>query len=192
MEELPVLEFSDIKKFHNWLDMHCQISKGVWLKISKKSSGIQSISYEEALDESLCYGWVDSQKKPLDDNFWLQRFTPRKKSGIWSARNRERVLKLLKEGRMQPPGLSAMEDAKKSGSWDRAYQSQSKIQVPAEFQQMLDKNPEAAKFFESLDSVNRYSVLFRIQKQKTQTNRLRKMEEFLQMLLEKRTIHPKR
>lgn len=191
MEELPILEFKDQKEFHDWLNKQCQLSRGIWLKISKKNSGIQSIKYDEALDESLCYGWVDSQKKPLNDNFWLQRFTPRKRSSIWSNKNRERMLELLKEGRMQPLGLAAMEEAKKSGSWDTAYESQSKMQVPPEFQEMLNNHPEAAKFFESLDAANRYAVLFRIRKQKTGKNQLRKMEELLKMLMEKRKIHPK-
>lgn len=192
MEDLPILEFTDKKKFHDWLKKNSKISRGIWLKISKKNSGIQSVSYEGALDEALCFGWVDSQKKPMNDNFWLQRFTPRKKSSIWSDKNRNRALELLEKGSMHTPGLAAIEEAKKSGNWDRAYKSQSKIQVPPEFQAMLDKNQEAANFFASLDSVNRYAVLFRIQKQKTGKNRLRKMEEFLKMLLEKNKIYPKR
>ena len=160
--ELPILPFANKKKWTDWLAKQHDKSPGVWLKIAKQDMWIPSVTYEEALDVALCYGWIDGQKKGLDNQYWLQKFTPRGLKSIWSKINTEKAERLIASGEMQPAGLRAIEAAKQDGRWEAAYEGQKRISVPEDFQAALDKNKKAKAFFATLNSVNRYAILFRI------------------------------
>lgn len=182
MADLPTILFKSPADFETWLAEHHQQPDGFWLKIAKKGSGEQSATYAEALDVALCYGWIDGQKQKFDDKFFLQKFTPRRKNSPWSKINREKVAKLIEQGRMQPAGLAEIERAKEDGRWDRAYASQSTITVPDDFQQALDQNPNAKAFFDSLSNSNRYPFLYRITTAKKPETRQNRIEKFIAML----------
>src|SRR6266511_2329489 len=141
--DLPVDPFESKKKWADWLAKQHDKSAGVWLKLAKKGSEIPSVTYDEALDVALCYGWIDGQKKGFDDKYWLQKFTPRGAKSIWSKINIGKVEKLIRSGGMKPAGLNAIEAAKQDGRWDAAYESQKNISVPDDFQAALDENPKA-------------------------------------------------
>jgi len=187
---LPILSFDEKGSWEEWLAEHHQTSKGLWLKIAKKGTGIATVTYAEALDSALCYGWIDGQKGSLDDTFWLQKMTPRGPRSIWSKVNRAKALALIAEGRMKPAGREAVEQAKRNGRWEQAYDAQSTASVPADLQQELDRNPEAAAFFATLNSVNRYAVLHRIQEAKKPETRARRIEKFVAMLERHEKLHP--
>ena len=187
--DLPLLAFTNKKKWADWLAKEHDKSLGVWLKLAKKDSGILSITYEEALDIALCYGWIDGQKKGFDEQYWLQKFTPRGPKSIWSRINTEKVERLIANGEMKPAGLKAIELAKQDGRWDAAYASQKNISIPEDFQIALDKNKKAKAFFETLNSVNRYAILFRIHNAKKLETRARKIHEFIAMLVRGEKIH---
>ncbi|HXF26808.1 MAG TPA: YdeI/OmpD-associated family protein [Bryobacteraceae bacterium] len=148
------------------------------------------MSYAEALEVALCYGWIDGQKKGESENAWLQKFTPRAKKSIWSKINREKALALIESGKMKTAGLNALEHAKKDGSWEAAYDSQSGAAVPADLQAALDKNARAKAFFVTLDSHNRYAVLFRIQTAKKAETRAKRIQKFVEMLEKHEKLHP--
>src|SRR5512147_2973352 len=179
--ELPTLPFESKKKWADWLAKQYSKSTGVWLKIAKKEAGISSITYEEALDVALCYGWIDGQKKGFDDQYWLQKFTPRGPKSIWSKINTEKAERLIASGEMQLAGLKAIEAAKQDGRWDAAYEGQKTISVPEDFQAALDKNKKAKSFFVTLNSANRYAILFRIHNAKKPETRARKIQQFVEM-----------
>jgi uncharacterized protein YdeI (YjbR/CyaY-like superfamily) len=187
---LPILPFSSQKDWEDWLDKHHQTSKGLWLKIAKKDAGIDTVTYAEALDGALCHGWIDGQKGALDDRFWLQKFTPRGPRSKWSKINREKAQALIQAGRMKPAGLAAVEQAQGDGRWEQAYDSQSKAAVPEDLQKELDRNPKAAAFFATLDSANRYAVLYRVQEAKKPETRARRIEKFIGMLNRGEKVHP--
>ncbi len=187
---LPVLAFDSQKKWEQWLGKNHQTSKGLWLKIAKKDRGIDTVTYAEALDSALCHGWIDGQKGSFDDAFWLQKFTPRGPKSRWSRINREKAEALIEAGRMKPAGLAAVEQAKSDGRWEQAYDSQSRAAVPEDLQKELDRNPQAAAFFATLDSANRYAVLYRIQEAKKPETRARRVEKFIGMLERGEKIHP--
>jgi uncharacterized protein YdeI (YjbR/CyaY-like superfamily) len=153
-------------------------------------AGSVSVSYAEALESALCYGWIDGQKAALDERYWLQKFTPRRPKSIWSKANCEKAEALIAAGRMQPAGLRQVEQAKADGRWDQAYASQSKNEVPEDFQSELDKNPEAKEFFGTLNSVNRYAILFRVQTAKRAETRAARIRKFVEMLSRHETIYP--
>ena len=180
--DLPILPFTSKKKWADWLAKHHDKSTGVWLKLAKKGSEIPSVTYDEALEVALCYGWIDGQKKGFDDNYWLQKFTPRGAKSIWSKINTERVEKLIKSGEMKPAGLKVVEAAKQDGRWDAAYESQKNISVPDDLQAALNQNPKAKVFFATLNSANRYAILFRIHNVKKAETRLRRIHQFVEML----------
>ena len=180
--DIPILPFANKKKWADWLDRQHEKSTGVWLKIAKKESGIPSITYEEALDVALCYGWIDGQKKGFDEQYWLQKFTRRGPKSIWSKVNTGKVERLIASGEMKPAGLKAVEAAKADGRWDAAYASQKNIGVPDDFQAALDRNEKAKAFFASLKSAERYSFLFRIHHAKKVETRARKIQQFIEML----------
>jgi len=182
--------FKSPKNWAAWLDKNHQTSTGLWLRLAKKSSNLSSVSYQEALEVALCYGWIDGQKKPESDAAWLQRFLPRSSKSIWSKINREKALELIAREEMKPPGLEAIENAKKNGQWDAAYDSPSKAMVPSDFKTALDANPQAKAFFETIDRTNRYAVLWRIQTAKKPETRARKIEQFIAMLERGDKIHP--
>jgi len=180
--ELPTLPFESKKKFADWLAMNHDKSAGLWLKIAKKATGISTVTYAEALDVALCYGWIDGQKGSFDDKYFLQKFTPRRPRSIWSKINTEKVERLIASGEMKPSGLKAVEAAKQDGRWDAAYSSQKNIAVPEDFQSALNKNRKAKVFFESLTGSRRYSFLFRITTAKKVETREKRIRQFVEML----------
>lgn len=180
--ELALLPFESKKKWADWLAKQHDKSPGVWLKLAKKDSGISSIIYEEALDVALCYGWIDGQKKGFDDRYWLQKFTPRGRKSIWSKINTEKAERLIASGEMKPAGLKAIEAAKQDGRWEAAYASQKNISVPEDFQAALNENSKAKAFFGTLNSANRYAILFRIHQAKKSETRARRIQQFVEML----------
>jgi uncharacterized protein YdeI (YjbR/CyaY-like superfamily) len=180
--DYPILPFENKKKWADWLAKQHDQSTGVWLKLAKKDSGILSVTYEEALDVALCYGWIDGQKKGFDDKYWLQKFTPRGPKSIWSKINTEKAERLIASGEMKPAGLKAVEAAKQDGRWDAAYSSQKNITISEDFQAALDKNNKAKAFFATLKSAERYSFLFRIYNAKKPETRARNIQKFVEML----------
>jgi uncharacterized protein YdeI (YjbR/CyaY-like superfamily) len=172
-----------------WLQKNHRKSSGVWVRLAKKASGIQSTSYGEALEAALCYGWIDAQKKGESDSAWLQRFSPRKPKSIWSKINREKALDLIERGKMKPAGLEQVECAKKDGRWDDAYDSMSGSTVPSDLQAALDRNARAKAFFATLDRANRYAVLFRIQTAKKAETRAMRIQKFVDMLANHEKLH---
>jgi uncharacterized protein YdeI (YjbR/CyaY-like superfamily) len=188
-QDLPIILFESQEDWEAWLEEHYETSDGLWLKISKKDSGIDSVSYSEALDVAISYGWIDSQKASFTDKFWLQRFTPRRPRSKWSKVNREKATELIEQGKMKPTGLREVELAKQDGRWDEAYDSQRNAIVPDDFQQELDRNPRAQEFFATLNSTNRYVILYRIQDAKKPETRARRIEKYITMLSEQKKIY---
>jgi uncharacterized protein YdeI (YjbR/CyaY-like superfamily) len=180
--ELPVLPFANKKKWSAWLAQQHEKSSGVWLQLAKKDSVIPSVTYEEAVDAALCYGWIDGQKKGFNDKYWLQKFTPRGPKSIWSRINTEKAERLIASGEMQPAGLMAIEAARKDGRWEAAYASQKNISIPEDFQAALDQNRKAKDFFSTLKSAERYSILFRIQTARKPETRAKRIQQFVEML----------
>jgi len=189
-DNLSIMSFDTQHDWEIWLKENHAETKGIWLKIAKKEASTPSVSYAEALDSALCYGWIDGQKAAFDDKYWLQKFTPRTAKSIWSKVNCNKAEALIAEGRMQPAGLQQVELAKSDGRWERAYESQSKITIPDDFQSELDNNPKAKEFFNTLDSANRYAFLFRIQSAKKPETRSAKIQKFVEMLNQQQKLHP--
>ena len=185
-----MLAFGSPQSWRDWLAEHHQASSGLWLKIAKKGTDTQSVSYAEAIDGALCYGWIDGQKGKLDDDYWLQRFTPRKSRSRWSKINREKAERLIAEGLMQPAGLREVEAARADGRWDAAYEGQATAAVPSDLARELDLNPVAKEFFATLSSANRYAILYRIQDAKRPQTRANRIAKYVAMLNEHKTIHP--
>ena len=179
---LPVIVFETAQDCREWFARNHLSSAGFWLKIGKKGNPAPSVSYAEAVDEALCYGWIDSQKAAFDGHWSLQRFTPRTKKSPWSQINREKVARLIAEGRMTTAGLAAIDSARADGRWERAYSSQSRAEVPPDLQLALDENPDAAEFFATLTASIRYAVLYRIQDAKRPETRARRIAESVERL----------
>ena len=186
--DLPTRAFKSQKEWEAWLERNHE-TPGIWLKFAKKTSGIPTVSYQEAVDSALCYGWIDGQMKSLDDTYYVQRFTPRTSNSNWSKINREKAEGFIAEGRMRPPGLRAIEVARASGRWDKAYEGQREMAVPDDLAKALKKNPKAQKFFATLNSKNRYAVLYRIHDAKKPETRARRIETFIAMLAEGKKIY---
>src|SRR5690349_10514148 len=186
--DLPVKLFKTPAAWEKWLETNHVKSKGIWMQIAKKNSGLSSATYQEALDVALCFGWIDGQKRPFDARTWLQRFTPRGPRSVWSKINTEKVAALIENGRMRPPGLAAVEAAKASGRWDSAYQSWSATDAPPELQAALDRSPAAKAFFETLRGRNRYAIIYRVQTAKKPETRARRITEFIAMLEKGQTL----
>lgn len=178
----PVRNFARRSAWATWLRSNHAKSTGVWVRIARKGSTRSSVTQAEALEVALCYGWIDGQARSEGADFWLQKFTPRGKQSIWSKRNREKVAALMKRGEMRAPGLAEVERAKADGRWDRAYDSPSTMAVPADLAAAFETNRPARAFFETLDSRNRYAVLFRIQTAKKAETRARRIAQFVAML----------
>ncbi|MDQ2904502.1 MAG: YdeI/OmpD-associated family protein [Chloroflexota bacterium] len=189
-DTLPTIAFETQQAWEAWLAEHHADIPGIWLKLAKKGSGVASISYAEALEGALCYGWIDGQKASFDGTYWLQKFTPRRSKSIWSKVNCDKVSALLAEDRMQPAGIRQMELAQADGRWEAAYDSQSKISIPPDFQSELDKNQPASDFFSTLNSVNRYAILFRIQTARKPETRAARIQKFIEMLANGQKIYP--
>jgi uncharacterized protein YdeI (YjbR/CyaY-like superfamily) len=175
-------------EWSEWLAKQHDKSTGLWLKLARKDSGIPSLTYDEAVDVALCYGWIDGQKKGFDEKYWLQKFTPRGRKSIWSRINTEKAERLIASGEMKPAGLAAIEAAKADGRWDAAYASQKNMTVPEDFQKALNKNKKAKAFFDALKSAERYSFLFRLHHTKTPERRARRIQEFIAMLEKKEKV----
>ena len=188
--DLPVVPFASGEAWEAWLEDHHATSRGVWLKIAKKGSGVESVTFSEALDVALCYGWIDSQRDRFDERFYLQRFTPRKPKGKWSQVNREKVARLMERGRMKPAGLREVERAKADGRWDAAYEPQSAATVPDDLRVALEGNGRAREFFETLNKTNRYAILYRIQDAKGPETRARRIAKYVAMLAEGEKLYP--
>jgi uncharacterized protein YdeI (YjbR/CyaY-like superfamily) len=185
MEEhrgLPVYPFADAAAWERWLEDHHESAAGLWLKLAKKSAGIASVTYAQAVEAALCFGWIDSQKASWDELWFLQRFTPRRARSRWSQANRETVGALQREGRMRPAGALQVKLAKADGRWEAAYAGQANMEVPEDLQRELDGDPTARRFFESLEGHTRYSILYRVHEAKRPETRARRIERFMEML----------
>lgn len=190
VQEPPIVSFEKPGAWSDWLASNHASSRGAWLRLFKKGSGIASINYQEALEVALIWGWIDSHKKSYDETSWLQKFSPRGPRSIWSKINREKVLALIAAGKMQPPGLEEVERAKRDGRWEAAYDSQSRATVPDDLAAAFKANPRAAAFFETLNSTNRYAVLFRIHNAKKPETRARRIAQFVEMLARHEKLYP--
>jgi uncharacterized protein YdeI (YjbR/CyaY-like superfamily) len=183
------MSFPDAAAWHEWLLAQGQASAGIWLKTARKGAAERTVSYQEALEVAICFGWIDGQKRPLDDEYWLQRFTPRRPGSRWSQINTRKAEDLIAAGKMQPSGLREVEAAKADGRWQRAYAAQRDAEVPDDLQEALAANPAAAEFFATISRINRYAILYRIQSVKRPETRARKIQQYVQMLAEHKTIH---
>src|SRR5215213_151170 len=188
-DELPIHLFADPDAMEAWLEENQDSSEGLWLKIAKKGTGKRSVTYGEALELALCFGWIDSQKRGFDEEYFLQRFTPRRPRGRWSQINREKAEALIAAKRMRPTGHAEVEAAKADGRWEAAYAGQRTAEVPDDLQRELDANPAAAEFFADLDSANRYAVIYRLNDAKKPETRERRLRKFVAMLERGEKIH---
>jgi uncharacterized protein YdeI (YjbR/CyaY-like superfamily) len=187
--DLPVISFDSSGKWNNWLELHHNRQEGIWLRIYKKDSGIPSINRSEALDEALCYGWIDGQANKCDEISYLQKFTPRRPRSIWSKRNIELVQRLEKEGRMKPSGLKQVEEAKNDGRWERAYDSPSKMTIPDDLINELAKDKKVLEFFEKLNKTNKFAIVWRLQTAKKPETREKRMRMIIEMLSKGEKFH---
>ena len=184
------LPFKTPAEFRRWLERNHAASTGVWLRLFKKASGEKSVTYAEALDQALCYGWIDGQVKPLDSLSWLRKFTPRRPKSGWSKINTQHAERLIQSGAMTPAGLAAIAAAKADGRWEAAYAGQAGMEVPDDLTTALRANPRAREMFETLSSANRYAILYRIGNAKKPETRSRRIDQFVEMLGRGETIHP--
>jgi uncharacterized protein YdeI (YjbR/CyaY-like superfamily) len=185
-----VVSFANAKDWSAWLASHHASSRGVWLKIAKKTSGSVSVTYAEAIEVALVWGWIDGQKGKFDQAWWLQKFTPRGSKSLWSKINRDKAIALIAAGKMMPPGLAEVERAKKDGRWDRAYEPQSAASLPDDLAKALADNPHAEKFFAKLEAHNRYAILWRVHNAKKPETRARRIAQFVEMLARGNKPHP--
>lgn len=180
--ELIVLSFATAGNWGEWLEENHAVSNGIWLRIFKKGSGEVSVYYPEALDEALCFGWIDGQKKSWDEPSWLQKFTPRRPRSSWSKINTRHIERLIQAGRMTPSGLKEVESAKNDGRWQNAYESPRDATLPEDFLEELSKIPGARDFLETLSQRNTYAIVYRLQSAKRPETRERRMRAILEML----------
>ena len=180
--DLPLKPFKTPAAWEKWLSANHVKSAGIWMQIAKKDTGIASVTYQEALDIALCYGWIDGQKRPYDERTWLQRFTPRGPRSVWSKINTVKAEALIASGRMRPAGLAAIEAAKATGRWESAYQPWSDPDVPPELQAALDASPNAKRFFETLRGRNRYGIIYRVQTAKRPETKAKRIADFIARL----------
>jgi uncharacterized protein YdeI (YjbR/CyaY-like superfamily) len=187
--DLPIILFESAEKWEQWLEENASISDGLWIKMAKKESGHASVNHPQALDVALCFGWIDGQRNKFDDEYFLQKFTPRRAKSPWSKINQNKVGLLIEQGKMRESGLKEIERAKADGRWAAAYDSQSKMSVPDDLQAALDNNPKAQSFFDQLNSVNRYAILYRVTTAKKAETRQQRIEKFIAMLNEGKKIY---
>jgi uncharacterized protein YdeI (YjbR/CyaY-like superfamily) len=184
-----ILECTGPEEWRKWLAANYMSDTGVWIKFAKKASGITTVTYDEALDEALCYGWIDSVINRYDDKYSMRKFTPRRKRSIWSKINCANAERLITADKMQPNGEAEIDRAKTDGRWDAAYESQRNIAVPADFQKALEANPKAKEFFATLNKANRYAFLFRIHTAQRPETRVARIEKFVDMLQNSLILH---
>ncbi|MGZ4203042.1 MAG: YdeI/OmpD-associated family protein [Thermoleophilaceae bacterium] len=189
-ESDPTVFCATLEEWEAWLGQNHEHVRGVWLKIAKKGTGIDSARYPEVLDAAIAHGWIDAVRHGHDDEYFLQRFTPRGPRSKWSKINRDKATELIDSGLMTPAGLREVEKAKADGRWNAAYDSQRNITVPDDLQRELDADPKAREFFESLNSQNRYAILYRLHEAKKPETRARRLEQFVTMLKEGKKLHP--
>jgi uncharacterized protein YdeI (YjbR/CyaY-like superfamily) len=191
--ELPELVVRDSVAWRRWLDAHHAEPDGVWIVLAKKgTTEPTSLSYDQALEEALCYGWIDGQTRRRDESTYMQRFTPRRRRSAWSKRNTEKAERLLAEGRMHPAGVAEVDRAKADGRWQAAYGGQAEIEMPPELVAALAAEPKAQAMFDALSSQNRYAILYRLATAKRAETRARRLEQFVAMLARGDTIYPQR
>jgi uncharacterized protein YdeI (YjbR/CyaY-like superfamily) len=188
--DLPIFLFENQTAWEVWLQLNHSHQAGARLKLAKKGSGLTTISYEEAVESALCYGWIDSQAASYDRHYYLQKFSPRRAKSKWSILNREKAEALIATGRMQPAGLEQIAMAKADGRWEAAYDPQSRITIPEDLQKELEQNQAASDFFDSLNSINRYAILHRIQDAKKSETRFARIRKYVDMLANKQKIYP--
>lgn len=184
------LTFANQAEWESWLKFNGSVAAGAWLRLAKKAADQPTVSYAEALESALCYGWIDGQKQAESEHYWLQRFTPRTTKSIWSKINKAKAEALISAGRMCPAGMREIDRAKQDGRWDAAYSSASISTIPDDFQKALNTNKKAKAFFATLNSQNRYAVLFRIQNVKKAETRAKKITQFIEMLAKGEKLHP--
>ncbi len=188
-DKLEVLQIADASAWDRWLDQHDESSPGVWLKIAKKSAPIDTVSHAEALDAAICHGWIDGQRRGLDAQFFLQRFTPRTPRSKWSQINCQKATDLIEAGRMRPAGLAQVQAAQADGRWEAAYAPQARAPVPTDLQQALDANPNAAEFFATLTGSRRYAFLYRLHHVTDPARRAKRIDDYIALLGERKTLN---
>ncbi len=187
---METLHFKTALDFRHWLEQNHADSEGIWLRIFKKDSHEKSLTYAEALDQALCYGWIDGRKNTFDNLSWLQNFTPRRPKSGWSKRNTQNVERLIKAGEMTPAGMEAVEAAKADGRWETAYTSSRDAAPPEDFLKELSKNQKAEAFFNTLNKANVYAIVYRLETAKKPETREKRMKMILAMLEQGKTFHP--
>jgi uncharacterized protein YdeI (YjbR/CyaY-like superfamily) len=188
-ENPEILAFASLREWERWLSKNRRRAEGIWLRFYKKSSGISSVTYDDALDGALCYGWIDGQLRPYDAQSWLRKFTPRRPKSPWSKRNIEHVKRLAKAGKMKPAGLKEAERAKADGRWKKAYDPASTMEMPADFLKRLSRDKKAEAFFKALSKANTYAIGWRLQTAKRPETREKRMKEILAMLGRGEKLH---
>lgn len=188
-KELPELFFETQQQWEKWLAKHHTQEDGVWLRMYKKDSKIPSINYAQALEEALCYGWIDGMAKSVDETSYIQKFTPRRPKSIWSERNTKHIARLTAEGKMKPAGIRQVELAKADGRWEKAYATQSEATIPDDFMAALKKNKKAAAFFETLNKQNKFAIYFRLQNAKKPETRVKRIVDFIAKLERQEKFH---
>lgn len=188
-DDFPTLTFETQAKFRAWLNKNHAKEPGLWIRYAKKASGIKTMVYQEALEEALCYGWIDGKVRTVDENYYVQRFTPRRSKSNWSRINRDKAEKLIESGKMKPAGLAEVERAKADGRWDAAYESTANMKVPDDFTKALAGSAKARKFWGSLNRTNRYAILYQIHDAKKPETRARRNARFVDMLKNEQKLH---
>jgi uncharacterized protein YdeI (YjbR/CyaY-like superfamily) len=187
--DYPIISFASQTEFTDWMTENHDKENGIWLRFYKKNSGVATVVYSEALDVALCFGWIDGQLKKMDDNSYIQKFTPRRAKSIWSKRNREHIGRLEKEGRMQPAGIREVEAAKRDGRWETAYDSPGNMEIPQEFMNELSKNQKALAFFNTLNKTNLFAIGWRLQTAKTPETKEKRILSIIDMLEKGKKFH---
>jgi uncharacterized protein YdeI (YjbR/CyaY-like superfamily) len=187
--DLPILSFTTQNEFENWEEQNHTVLNGIWVRFYKKNSGVKTVTYDEALDVALCFGWIDGQVKRYDEISYIQKFTPRRAKSMWSKRNREHVERLDKAEKMKPSGILEVEKAKADGRWEKAYDSPGNMVVPDDFIQELSKNEKAFQFFESLNKTNKYTIGWRLQTAINIETREKRLKEIVAMMEKEQKFH---
>lgn len=187
--EYEIVEFEDAQKFRGWLNQNHATVNGIWVKIYKKGTGIATITYAEALNEALCYGWIDGQKMKYDEKSYLQKFTPRRPNSMWSKRNIELVASLTSQKLMKPSGLAQVKQAQEDGRWAGAYDKPSEMVIPDDFLLELNNHPIAKKFFATLNKSNTYAIAWRLQTAKSEATRKRRQDKIIELLNSEQKLH---
>ncbi len=182
VKDAPVILFNNPKEFEEWLSENHKTSTGIWTKFSKKGSGVTTLTYDEALEIALCYGWIDGLVNKLDEKFYIQKWTPRRKRRVWSQRNTGIIEKLIKDGRMKEAGLLEVDRAKADGRWENAYGSSANMAPPQDFLEALTKNKKAQDFYENLNKTNKYAIYWQIQNAKKEETRVRRIKKYVEMM----------